>query len=52
VELGIIGNLGFGFRECGPQLIVLSTGVAEGVAYFPFLVQASINGKRLYFIKV
>jgi hypothetical protein len=44
--------LGFGFRERGPQLVVLSTGVAEGVAYFPFLVQAGVDGKQLYFIKV
>jgi hypothetical protein len=52
VELGVIGNLGFGFRERGPKLVVLSTGVVEGVAYFPFLVQASVDGQRLYFIKI
>jgi hypothetical protein len=52
VEPGVIGNLGFGFREHGPQLVVLSTGIAEGMAYFPFLIQAGIVGQRLYFIKV
>jgi hypothetical protein len=38
--------------SAAPGLIVLSTGVAEGMAYFPFFVQAGVNGQRLYFIKV
>jgi hypothetical protein len=44
--------LGFGFRERGPWLVVLPTGIAEGVSDFSFLVQAGVDGERLYFVKV